>query len=412
MKRLLWSLLLVCLELSVAQPVISSIQFLPELLGVDNPRFPLLSPDGSTIFYQQDNTLCFFSIDVEATQCHDYAETFGGFGRYSMPVWSPDSRRVLFTESFFDMFRESDLWQLEATTGEYTNLTDDGIDRMRIGDEDPATLIDYLPTFSPSGELYFFRSRPTSGINEVLGPRFSLELFKLTETLEAVRVSSLRPQLPIFAVSQPAVISPDGKRIAFIVAPPTRDDPTAGIWVQDLATGKREQVLSLTGLPETRPGAPSDRDAPMSLTQLAWADLQHLIVYAQSYTDATPMRTNAFYLELDTSTVTPFENLSSLSTADLYKDTGSENPMASLPITGFVTPDGQHYIYAGGFSGTGAYFLWSRSLPLKNEPAKLLGALSHDETSTELIPGGFGTATTLSTDGKRALVLGYLLMLE
>jgi hypothetical protein len=416
-KKLLWSLLFVWLEFSLAQPAITNVQFLPDLLGVDDPRFPLLSPDGKTIFYKQDTTLCFFEIDANSNQCHGYPEAFGGLGRYSSPVWSPDSARVVFTESFFDMFRESDVWQLDARTGDYTNLTDDDANDFDpfTREPDPKALIDYLPTFNSQGELYFFRSRLTSAINKVLGEKFSLELFKFTETNEAVRVSSLRPQLPVLSIYQPAAISPDGKQIAFIVLPPSwQDDKASGVWLQDLATGKREQILSLADFPETRPGASTEELPPFLPQQLRWVN-EGLMITTENLVRGLSMKGNAFYLELVTKTITPLEDLSSFTPQDIYKETQEPSPFSRVPLRGVILPNNAHYLYIGS-SGTGNnYFIWSRSLPLKDEEPQLLGTfpyLDDDETSTQMMLGGFDTPATVSKDGKRALILGYLLTLE
>jgi hypothetical protein len=305
------------------------------------------------------------------------------------------------------MFAESDVWQLE-TTGNYTNLTQDNTDDFDpfTREPDPKALIDYLPTFSPQGELYFFRSRFTSGINEVLGEKASLELFKFTESGEAVRVSSLRPQLPIWSVYQPAPISPDGQRIAFIVlGPQYPEDPSAGVWLQDLATGQREQILKLSHLPETRPGKPEE--LPLIPRQLEWAGNQALILNAEDYTfSSPPMTHNTFYIALETKEITPFENFSALGPTDLYKEDDTESPLYKLPLAGFVTPDAKHYVYVGGFNTE--YFLWSRSLSLNNESAQLLTDLPNEP----LLPGSLDTSATVSKDGKRALILGYLLTLE
>lgn len=402
MKKLLWSLLFVCLELSLAQPTITSVQFLSDLLGVDNPRSPLLSPDGNTIFYQQDNTLCFFVIDAETTQCYEYTETFGGFGRYSSPLWSPDSSRVLFTESFFDMFRESDLWQLDAKTGEYINLTDDGIDKLRLGDEDPNALIDYLPTFSPTGELYFFRSRFTRGINEVLGEQFSLELFNLTETLQGVRVSSLRPQLPIYSVFRPAAISPDGKGIAFIVLPNDwRENKATGVWVQQLETGQREHIATLSDFPDMRPDWATERDSsPLIPMQLEWLDTEHLLVYFPNNTSRLIGLGNVFVIGVSMLSVTALFDFRAVGKSQNAED--ADKLKESLPESGFAL-DGQ-LIYASYPTSQGQLSFWSRD-HLKTEKAKLL-------ISTDYFLLGGYTLPTVSNDGKRALIAGNLLTLE
>jgi hypothetical protein len=408
-------LILLVLGSVFAQPTISNIQFLPDLLGTSDAdiRSPLLSPDGQSIFYESEDSLCLYQIDNDTKECFPFPETLERLGRYSPPVWSPDSRRVVFTDDdFFLTLNDSDIWQLDVTNGDISNLTDDGDARFRLTDDNPNPnlLIDYLHTFSPQGELYFFRSRLTEGINEVLGEKFSLELFKFNETGEPVRVSSLRPQLPVMSIYQPAPISPDGKTIALIVTPPDlQDNPNTGIWLQDLATGKREKMLGLQDIPETRP---EETEGLSLLTprRLHWVNHQNLILYVEDYGGSFSVMTrNAFYLDLETKTVTPFEDFSKMSQSDLFKDTDAENPMSKLPLAGFVTPDAKHYLYAGGFNTD--YFLWARSLPLNDEPAQLLGSLSKDAEFV-LTPGALDTPATVSKDGKRALILGYLLTLE
>ena len=40
--------------------------------------------------------------------------------------WSPDSRYLAFTENFFRRFTEPDIWVLDTTTWNVTDITDDG----------------------------------------------------------------------------------------------------------------------------------------------------------------------------------------------------------------------------------------------------------------------------------------------
>ncbi len=405
MKHLFFLFTLLLSSAFAQAPNITTIHFLPDLLGVDegDVRFPLLSPDGTIIFYENGGALCLYTLDAATTQCYAYTEPFGGFGRYSAPVWSPDSSRIIFTESFFDMFRESDLWQLDVTTGKYTNLTDDTIDKMRLGNEDPNTLIDYLSIFSPTGELYFFRSRPTSGINEVLGERFSLELFKLNELGEAVRVSSLRPQLPIWSVFHSTVISPDGRWMALIVFPQDwQENPLSGVWLQSLETGQRKQVATLRDFPEMRPDWALGQSAGYPW-KLEWVNTEHLLVYFQDLSlRSTFFDLNVFVLDMNVPSATALFDF-----RDFGKPQDSEdwNHVIS-PVTGFVR-NGQ-LIYA--HYRQGQLSLWSRDALGVGE-AELL--TTTDTSSYIALPGANGyTHPTVSNDGKRALILGYLLTLE
>jgi hypothetical protein len=420
----LFALLVLCSSFGFSQatPSVTNVQFLPDVLGVEasDIRFPLLSPDGNTLFYERDDSLCFFrfNTDTSSLPCYPYPETFGRLGRYSAPVWSPDSKQVVFTESFFDMFRDSDIWQLDAATGDYTNLTDDGDVHFNISSDtpDPKLLIDYLPTFSPKGELYFFRSRLTDGINEVLGTRFSLELFKFTEAGEAVRVSSLRPQLPVLSVSQPAAISPDGTQIAFIVLPPDfRENTASGVWAQDLATGHRDLVLRLSDVPQTSPEWLSS-DYSALPTRLSWTTNNELLISLE-----TPLTqklgTNTLTLDVMSKTVTPLEDFSLVSQKAFDTSDNLENPLSQVPRAGFVLPEAKTYMYLGSSPDDKTFYLWSRTLPFTASQRSLertfpANVVSSGETEATLIPGAFDTPPTVSSDGQRVLILGYLLTLE
>jgi hypothetical protein len=410
------SIFLLVSSLALAQVKLSNVQFLPDLLGIPEAdiHFPLLAPDGQTIVYAHEAELCLFRIAERTTHCYPYPETFRGLGRFSTLVWAPDSSRVVFTESFFDLLYDSDIWQLTVATGDITDLTDDGTARFDFGGDtpDPKLLVDYAPTFSPTGDLYFFRSRPTNGINEVLGSRFSLELFKFTKG-EAVRVTSFRPQLPIFSIYQSASISPDGSQMALIVLPPDwQNNEASGVWLQSLTTGQREQLLKLSDMPETRPGLEAGAFPPFLPTRLSWAG-EGLIIETEDMIGATTMKRNTFYVELATKTVTPLETLASFTSEEVYKETAEPSAFNRVPTSGVILPDQTKYVYVGSSLLNHDYFIWSRSLPPTTKAPIRLGSLPHNqEGATDLFAWNFATPATISSDGKRAQILGYLLTLE
>ncbi len=73
--------------------------------------------------------------------------------------WSPDSRRVAFTENYQTYFLEPDIWVLDVVAGTVKNMTDDGV-RGQDWARDPEDAdhdLDILPTWRSEDELYFIR---------------------------------------------------------------------------------------------------------------------------------------------------------------------------------------------------------------------------------------------------------------
>ena len=83
-----------------------------------------LSPDGGRIATYAEEELCVYGADGEQERCADGTVELDP----NSVRWNPDGSRLVFTENFYQYFREPDVWTFDATSGELENLTDDGVD--------------------------------------------------------------------------------------------------------------------------------------------------------------------------------------------------------------------------------------------------------------------------------------------
>ena len=125
----------------------------PEVLdGVNMAR---LSPDGSRLL-RLDRGLCVTGLDGDDSTCvadelHPDTHT---------AQWSPDGTKVVFTDDFFRLLDEPDVWVFDVASGEVENLTDDGVADFDLGGAaDPDARFDVRPSWSPDGsEIWFARA--------------------------------------------------------------------------------------------------------------------------------------------------------------------------------------------------------------------------------------------------------------
>jgi dipeptidyl aminopeptidase/acylaminoacyl peptidase len=149
----------------------------PEVL--DGVAVARLSPDGSRLL-RLDRGLCVTDLDGDDDTC--VAEVNPDT---RTAQWSPDGTKVVFTDDFFRLFDEPDVWVLDVASGEVDNLTDDGIDDFDFGDAAaPGSRFDVLPSWSPDGgEIWFARAD---------GPREGIELMSIdADGGEATRLRAI-----------------------------------------------------------------------------------------------------------------------------------------------------------------------------------------------------------------------------
>ncbi|MBZ0290754.1 MAG: hypothetical protein K8I30_24220 [Anaerolineae bacterium] len=364
--------------------------------------WPYLSPDGSALAWDtRDDAVAIYNFDDAATMPFAYAENCCAFGRYSAPTWSPDSRYFTFTESVFDRMLESDIWMLDREGGTIVNRTDDGVFGGWLGETDPFA-IDYLPTWNPAnGDLYFFRSLWPKEGDRTTG----LYLMPVGRD-EPKLVADLTAQLPILSVYRPAVIAPDGKRIAFIVLGSELDDARNGLWVMDLKTADAEQIATVEDL---RAGLPAwQTESSLFPEFMQWAGNDALVVQSRDTQFATSgVGQMAYYVAVETGEVTPLTTFEDVEGApDLYRDDNPDSPVFRVPRSGVVTPDGGAFIFVRtGVNGSSAGVSLLPLPPDGSAPVDLGGIEDFGINPSASAPPAMGS-------NGRAFMFGYLFEFE
>lgn len=399
----LFSIGLVAAQETTSAWTLTSIEPVQTLIGDDyeSTEFVYLSPDGSTLAWQvRDSGLAVYSFADQENTYYPWPETFRRLGRYSMPSWSPDGQFLAFNESVFDLAVESDLWLLDRAAGEIINRTDDGLLGRWFDFENPFSL-DYLPTWNPAtNDLYFFRS---TRLDE--GDKTELYLMPV-ERDEPKLTADLTNDVPVVSIYRPAIISPDGTRLAFIVLGSDLEDPSNGVWLLDLKSGEPEQIASATDL---RSGLPEWQNAQRGLFPdvLLWAGNDALVVQSLDRQYSTGIFQMAYYVDLATQQATPittFDDITEMS--ELYTSDDSASPLLRIPRAGVVTPDGSTFLFLRHNLNRTYAGISAVSLPPDGSAPLKLGEIEDFDIGLEAT-----APPVMSADGK-ALLYGYLFQFE
>jgi hypothetical protein len=281
-----------------------------------------LSPDGGRLVVISDQSLfCVYdAVTLEELRCVDSAETIANID-YERITWSPDGRKLALTENSPVYFYDSDIWVFDTDSGQFTNLTDDGVTGSIITLEaDQMPLVDYMPLWSPDGqEIYFARS--------TMGDTKATDLYAVaSEGGEPRKVLALG-QTP-FAIYGTMYWSQDGTTLYFSRYLPQRDDPTNGIWRYDTDNRSLEQLLG----PEEERGIPMVR----GVNTLTGKVLVFYPEFAAQY--RTPSR--ATYALLDLATAELSDLLPAVEGEDLFPHV----------IGATLSPDGSKILFSYGDS--------------------------------------------------------------
>lgn len=300
-SRFLVSLVLGTAVLNGALPVSAQDAGAPAVverreIEIPDSRILSLSPDGLLVAatsFSQDR-LCVYVRETLAEQaCADLEPLEAGLMMEDV-VWSPDSSKLALAERGFILFRDGDLWMMDALSGALTNLTDDGVNAgIPFGDDEvefSELFLDNAPAWLPdSSGVTFSRSTWRDGV--WMGNTIETVRLDGGSPEELARVS---PDLPGM-VTLPMRWSPDGQHLYYTVFSPDRDDERNGLWRLD-ADGTTTQIVPAD--PELGPAAVQTVSPDGSLA---------LVFYVVA---AGVMKTDApLYALLETATgvVTPVE---------------------------------------------------------------------------------------------------------
>lgn len=376
---------------------------LSEFVGEANPRDPILAPDGSAFAWIDRRTVCIYSFESEETRCSDMPEDAGiVVEAYNPPLWSADSQRVFMHEDFILTMDEPDIWSLDVASGEFTNLTDDGVfgGLLRAGDAEYT--VDFGMANHPvTGELYFLRLAPD-------GDQFSLSsarlwLMKLTADGDIEAVRDLTDDVPD-SVSVPwsPAFSADGNQLVFSVFPNDwNSNPATGVSILDLTTGAVEQLADLESLREALPEWMRAAYIPGPVEAAPGG----VIVWTRSGERSVPPQLPLF---VDTATgevtsLIDYSQATDRAALGALRE-ASDISVYNIPYSGRVRPDGEAY-WLVMLDTDPEMAVFEIPLPPTDAEPLLLASFDH-----RWFPGAT-VAPTWSEDG-RLLVQDVLLTLE
>jgi Tol biopolymer transport system component len=228
------------------------------VIDLPEARLLALSPDGQWLAAgnpqaSRPKQLCIYEVATRAERvCGDLSGLDAGI-RLDDVVWSPDSTRLAFGENAFQVLIDGDLWMMDATTGEVTNLTDDGVEgRLPLfGRDDAATepiFIDLLPAWAPDSQSITFSRSPilNGGFRGNQIVRIDLAT-NAVETLFPVTLDV--PGVVYFGMTW----NPSGDVLSFSIMHPSRTNPANGAYEYDPATGASRRIAETD--PELGPPA-------------------------------------------------------------------------------------------------------------------------------------------------------------
>lgn len=329
---------------------LSDVQQLDDLIDArGRTNLSLLSPDGNLIVYEGDNNLCIYDFTTEENTCFPFIQVNSEgepihFPPISNLSWSMDNTQIALTPPALQFLVDSDIWVLNVETGDYTNFTDDGYEGTLPFQEDDTSnpFIDLLPTWSPSGDLYFFRYTdfPIDTITTKLyriAPNEQEAVLVADYSSEVDRPFAFydNPNMATFDGS--ASISPDGTQMAVFYR--DIDFQNDSIWVINLEDGSLQETILLSrtheiGLPEWG----TIRNA-LQTVGMSWVDSSNLVFTTLSATFDNPFWM-IYHVDISTNDIQAVFDYSNIPSASdfLANDSPYDNPtfVVSVPDSPYL----------------------------------------------------------------------------
>jgi Tol biopolymer transport system component len=244
---------------------------------IDDTRIISMSPDGRWLVAARPASsyprgeLCVYDVETLAERtCADLSPLGAGL-RISDVTWSPDSRRLALAERSWEVFKDGDLWLMDAASGDLANLLDDGYsgNLIPVGGKEPpkgTVTIPANPAFSPDGRtIAFSRS-------------FMVDGKPAGNDIATVPVEGGEPErVLLVSDGEPGVVhrgirwSPDGSQLYYSLGHQRPDDARDGVRVVGV-DGSGDRLVA---------GRYNPDGAAPAVLGLA-ADGEHLLVYDPS----------------------------------------------------------------------------------------------------------------------------------
>ncbi len=381
---------------------------LNEAIGVKDPVFVALSPDGSMLAFAQQTgrmfnrsrQICTYTFASAGIDCVEAPEEYQGYP-VSL-VWSPDSTQVVFTENPVTLGYDSDIWVWTVADGSVVNRTDDGVYGPYTSAEPGTALIDYMPSWNAQdGMIYFWRVVPQGNSQFVMSfNRISPtegEPESLGEMAGALPGKLVLYDTEAYFLDGMSVISPDGTKVAALFTD-ALSDPFATsrntLYVADISDGDVSDVTELANFDSFQTALPPFQYSPATPLGIAWtSDGNGVLVAASSPDTHTPLIL-FYYVDVASGEVTPVVDFSSYTDYDAFFETtdGSVPPRYYSPWTGSLSPAGDQVLMLSDLGGVASVL--QAPLPPTGELPTAIG------TTDAFLSTGGSSRSSRASDGK------------
>jgi Tol biopolymer transport system component len=200
-----------------------------DLLADTTNIYYYLTPDGERLAHLSRDGIGMYTTAGQQLSLIRIVKRIGRIVDFEAMRWSPDSRHIVVTENFWQSLAEPDIYVIDTTTGEISNLTDDQVDSLPIDEPDVSwddIYIDVIPHWVDGGECILFVRYTRTG--EDYNPPALMTIRPDGSDLTPIGTIEADDSFAITDVDW----SPDGNFMAYVYI--SRDSPNNGVWLADV----------------------------------------------------------------------------------------------------------------------------------------------------------------------------------